>query len=307
MSEPLVPPPVTASAKDGVTPIDNMRGARWMIAASLCFAVTIVLVKRLGTEFAAPEIAFIRSLFAVTFVVPFLARQGLGAFRTRSPGMHLVRVACVAVGMNLGFYAAIHLPIATASALSFTRPLFMIVLGMLVLGEIVRWRRGVATVVGFAGVIIMLGPTELGSSLPALAALAAAAAAACSVSVVRRQAAIDGPGTVMAWFSVGAAVLCLFPAIPVWETPQTLAQWALLAGVGIMSSLAQYLMINAYIHGEATVLNPIDYSQIILTAIMGYFMFGEVPSLWTWAGAAIIVASTLYILLREQALARTAA
>lgn len=299
MSEPLTPPPVTA-----LPPIDNKRGAIWMIAASLCFAVTIVLVKRLGSEFASPEIAFIRSLFGLAFVAPFVARQGLGAFRTKSPGLHLMRILFVVVGMNLSFYAATHLPIATASALSFTRPLFMIVLGVLVLGEIVRWRRGVATIVGFAGVIIMLGPSDFGISWPALAALGAAAAAACSVSVVRRQAAVDGPGTVMAWFSVGAAVLCLFPALPVWETPQTLEQWMLLAGVGIASSLGQYLMIHAYIHGEATVLNPIDYSQIIMTAIMGYFVFSEIPSLWTWAGAAIIVASTLYILFREQALAR---
>ena len=296
--------PAPHSRQTALPPIDNKRGAMWMFAASICFSVMIIMVKRLGTDFAAPEIAFFRCLLGLAFIVPFVARQGFAVFRTRSPGKHLIRVLCAVVGINLSFYAATHLPIATATSLNFTRPLFMIILGVLVLGEVVRWRRGVATAVGFAGVIVMLGPSEFGTSLPALAALTAAATTAGAMAVVRTQDAVDGPATIMVWFATGTAVLNIVPAALVWETPQTMQQWVLLASVGLISSLGQYLMIRAFILGEATVMNPIDYSQIILTAILGYFAFGEVPSMWTWVGAAIIVASTLYILFREQALAK---
>jgi len=205
------------------------------------------------------------------------------------------------IGMNCGFYATAHLELATAVALGYTRPLFMILLAVMFLGEVVRWRRGLATLVGFLGVLIMLRPTEVPVELPAVAALVAALAVAGAMAVVKQQAAVDGPATIMVWFGTGTAVLTAIPAAFVWEPPQS-TQWPLLIGIGVLASIGQYMMIKAFTYGEATVMNPIDYLQILLAAGLGYWLFDEVPSVWTGVGAAVIIASTLYIIFREAAL-----
>lgn len=282
-------------------PVDNVRGAVWMLGSALVFSSVSVLIKIAGQDIPPAELVFFRCLFGLIVIVPFVARDGLNAFRTARPGLHILRVICAAIGMNCGFYAMTHLDLATAVALGYTRPLFMIILAVILLGEVVRWRRGLATLVGFLGVLIILQPTEVPVGLPAIAALVAALAVAGAMSVVRQQAAVDGPATIMVWFGVGTAVLTALPAYFVWETPQG-SQWVLLIALGIMASIGQYLMIKAFTYGEATVMNPIDYLQILLAAVAGYFVFNEVPTIWTGVGATVIVASTLYILLREAAL-----
>jgi drug/metabolite transporter (DMT)-like permease len=105
----------------------------------------------------------------------------------------------------------------------------------------------------------------------------------------------------MVWFGVGTAVITGIPALFIWVTP-TMEQWLLMFAIGTVSSIGQYMMIRALAIGEITVMNPIDYVQIILGAISGYFIFGEVPTIWTAIGAIIIVSSKLYILFREAAI-----
>lgn len=288
-------------APDAVTETDNLRGAMWMLMSSFAFAAGSVAIKTIGQALPSAEVVFFRCLFGLTVVAPFVARYGFAVFRTQRPDLHIVRVICAALGMNCGFYAMSHLDLATAVSLSYTRPLFMIVLAVMFMGEVVRWRRGLATLIGFMGVIVMLGPTDVAFSLPALAALMAAFAVAGAMSVVKQQAAVDGPATIMVWFGVGTAIITAGPAAFVW-VPPTGTQWIWLFAVGTVSSIGQYLMIRALAIGEITVMNPIDYVQIVLGAISGYFIFAEVPTIWTAIGAVIIVSSTLYILFREAAI-----
>ncbi|MDX2143602.1 MAG: DMT family transporter [Rhodospirillaceae bacterium] len=288
-------------ARGPAPPTDNLKGAIWMVASALVFSGVSVLIKELGQRLPSPEIVFFRCLFGLVVIIPFVARDGLGVFKTARPDMHVVRVLCAVVGMNCGFYATAHLELATAVSLGYTRPLFMILLAVMFLGEVVRWRRGLATLVGFFGVLIMLRPTEVPVELPAMAALLAAFMVAGAMAVVKQQAAVDGPATIMVWFGVGTAILTAVPAAFVWETPQA-DQWVLLIAIGVLASIGQYMMIQAFTHGEATVMNPIDYLQILLAALFGFWLFDEVPSVWTGVGAVVIIASTLYILFREAAL-----
>ena len=288
-------------APDAVTGTDNLRGAAWMLMSSFAFAAGSVAIKTIGRDLPSAEIVFFRCLFGLTVVVPFVVRYGFAVFRTQRPDLHIVRVMCAAVGMNCGFYAMTNLDLATAVSLSYTRPLFMIVLAVMFMGEVVRWRRGLATLIGFMGVIVMLGPTDVAFTLPALSGLMAALAVAGAMSVVKQQAAVDGPATIMVWFGVGTAIITSVPAAFYWMSP-TATQWALLFAIGTISSIGQYLMIRALAIGEITVMNPIDYVQIILGAFSGYVLFAEVPTVWTAIGAMIIVTSTLYILFREAAI-----
>jgi len=289
------------AASSSSLPVDNMRGAVWMVGSALVFSGVSVLIKELGRDLPSPQIVFFRCLFGLSVIVPFVAHSGLAVFKTTRVDLHVVRVICAVIGMNCGFYATANLELATVVSLGYTRPLFMIVLAVMFLGEVVRWRRGVATLAGFLGVMIMLRPTEVPVELPAAAALMSALAVAGAMAVVKQQAATDGTATIMAWFAVGTALLTAIPAAFVWETPQA-SQWPLLIAIGVLASIGQYMMIKAFTYGEATVMNPIDYLQILLAAVFGFWLFDEVPTVWTGVGAAVIIGSTLYILFREAAL-----
>jgi drug/metabolite transporter (DMT)-like permease len=282
-------------------PTDNVRGAAWMVASALMFSIGSVLIKAVGQGLPSPQVVFFRCLFGLAIVVPFVARHGLTVFRTQRPDLHIVRILCATVAMLCGFYATSHLELATAVSLSYTRPLFMIVIAVMFLGEIVRWRRGLATFVGFLGVVIMLGPSGIALSLPALAGLMSALAVTGAMAVVKQQSAVDGVATIMTWFAVGTVVVTAVPAALVWQTPPP-AVWAEVAALGLVSTTGQYFMFRALSIGELTVMNPIDYLQIIIGAASGLVIFGEVPTIWTLGGAGVIVASTLYILFREAAI-----
>lgn len=282
-------------------PTDNLRGAFWMVASAIAFSVGSVLIKLIGQGLPSPQIVFFRCFFGLVLIVPFFITDGLRVFRTPRPDLHVVRILCATTAMLCGFYATTHLELATAVSLSYTRPLFMILVAVMFLGEVVRWRRGIATVVGFSGVIIMLGPTGIAFSLPALAGLMAALSVTGAMAVVKQQAAVDGVKTIMTWFAVGTVVVTAIPAAFVWQPP-TANQWIELAALGLVSTAGQYLMFRALAIGELTVMNPIDYLQIIIGAASGYFIFAEVPTVWTMIGAAVIVGSTLYILFREAAI-----
>jgi drug/metabolite transporter (DMT)-like permease len=275
-----------------------MRGARWMAINTLCFAVSYALVKKMGNDLPVAVIVFFRCLVGFLFMAPFVLRHGLVVFHTKRPGAHITRLVCASASMLAGYYAFTHMPLATAAALTFTRPLFMIVLAILFLGEVVRWRRGLATVLGFVGVLIILGPNDIAFHPAALAALFSAAAVSGAMAVVRQQAAVEGSMTLIAWFMTGSTILTLFPALLVWQTPQGI-QWVYLAAIGVTASVGQFCFIKAFTYGEATVMNPIDYSQLLFAAALGFLFFEEIPTIWTAIGTLVIAVSTLYILLRE--------
>jgi len=280
-------------------PIDNMRGALWMLGGVVFFAATAVLIKFAGQTLHTFEIVFFRCVFGLLVVIPLLVKSGMSALRVRKPGLHLIRVTCAVIGMSSGFYALTHLELATAVSLSFTRPLFMIILAFVFLHEIVRWRRGLATVIGFCGVLIMVQPGAGAETFnPAiLAGLLASLAIAGALVTVKLIVPCDAPVTIMLSFSVGTVLVSAIPAVFVWQVP-TQQELLMLMGLGIVASLGQYSLIRAFEFGEATLMSPIDYLQIILGTAAGYFLFAERPSVWTFVGAGVIVASTLYIVIR---------
>lgn len=281
-------------------PTNNLRGALWMLASSVCFATSGIAIKTIGADLPVAVIAFFRVVFGLVFILPIFMRNGFSIFYTKQPGWHLVRLAGSSGSILFGFYAVTHLPYATAVSLSFTRPFFIILIGVIFLGEVVRWRRGLATALGFAGVVIMLGPTDVGFTLPALSALAGAASVSVALAVIRKHAATEGLAF-MSWFFAGSVVFLAPIAAVYWETPQGI-QWAYLAYIGIVASCGQYCLIRSLMIAEATVVAPVDYIQIIIAALAGYFLFAEGMTIWTGVGAVVIVAATLYILFREASL-----
>jgi len=286
----------------GIAPV--WRGALWMLLSALLFAVMGMLVKWLGSRLDSFQVAFFRAGFGFLIILPFALAAGPSVLRPKRPGMHLLRGLLGASGMSCSFYALAHLPLAQATAYSFTKPLFLVLLAALFLGEKVRLRRLSATIVGFLGVLVMMRPTG-GIEPAALVAVFGTALTAGVVVTVKLLLRTERPVTVMFWFGLISSLLTLLPALYVW-VPPTSRELLLLLATGAVGASAQSAMLRGYLLAEATALAPFSYVQLIFAGVLGYVVFAEVPGLQTLIGAAIIVGSTLYIVYREAALARQA-
>ena len=272
-----------------------------MIAASAGFTVNSAFVKTLSAEgLDAFQIAFARALFSFAVLVPFCYRAGIGVWRSKAPGLQVVRSLCAALAMLCGFYAIGHLPLAEFTALTFTLPLFVVLLAVVMLKEQVRWRRWLATLVGFAGVLIMVRPGAAAFDPAALVALASVLGIALAVMLVKKLPAGESHVTMLIYFCLASLAITIGPAFYAWQWP-TVFQWLLLAAVGFLGVGSQAMIIRAYRSGEASFVAPFDYLKLILAGVIGFAVFAEIPDLWTVAGAGVIVASTFYIARREAA------
>jgi drug/metabolite transporter (DMT)-like permease len=281
----------------------NVRGALWVVLSCLCIASMGALVKTLGARLDSFQLAFFRSLFALLSVLPFALRAGVGVLRTERAGLHLARGLAGTVAMMCGFFALTRLSLADATAIGFTTPLFLTVLAALVLHEVVRWRRWSATAFGFLGVLVMFRPGEGILEVAALAALLGALCVATVRLLIKRLAATEKSLTMIVYFCLISTTVSALPAVFVWRSP-TLAELALLVLLGCVASVTQIFMIRGYGTGEASALAPFEYSRLPFAAIYGFFLFAELPDLYTLLGASMIAGSTLYIARREHRLSR---
>jgi drug/metabolite transporter (DMT)-like permease len=201
-----------------------------------------------------------------------------------------------------GFYSVVHLPLADATALSFTKPLFVIVLAVIVLKEKVRIRRWSATIGGFIGVLVMLRPGA-GIEPAAIVGIGAALAVAGVVIMVKDLTKTEQPIAILFYFGLVSTVIALAPALWFWQQP-TWWELTLLIAIGALGAGGQGATVRSYLCGEATFVAPFDYTRLLYAGFLGWLFFAEVPDSWTWIGAGIIVASTLYIAYREAELNR---
>ena len=277
----------------------NVRGTLWMALAALVFAMMNALIRRVGADLHGFEIAFFRSVFGVMFLVPMIASAGgLKVLKTARPKLHVLRAICGATTMLLSFYAFTRLPLANATTLTFSQPLFLLALAPFLLGETVGWHRRIAAAVGFGGVLIAAQPGAEGFSIASAAMLAAALAMAFGMVCVKFLARTDSSLSIMGWFSVAAVIAAFGPALAVWRHP-TPGELALLVATGALGTCGQYFYVRAYRIGEASVVAPFNFLQLPFAAGFGYALFGETPGWSTLVGGLVIVASVLYIMRRE--------
>jgi drug/metabolite transporter (DMT)-like permease len=275
------------------------RAAALVSAGSLTLVVMATVVKYLGNELPAMEILFFRSAIGLLFVLPLFARNPLEPFRTKRPGMHLLRGAVGAVGNACFFWTITHMLLADAMALQFSRPLFMIPLAVFLLGETVGLRRTAVAAVGFVGIVLYARPFTGGFEPDVFVGALGALAGGLVVICIKRLATTEPTRVIMFYYAFWNALFALIPAALFWVTP-TLPQLALLTVVGILGIGGQSLITHGLTMGEATVLVPLDYSRIIYSTALGYLLFSEIPGPWSFAGMALIVACSLYLVLTEK-------
>ncbi|WP_426010177.1 DMT family transporter [Caulobacter sp. DWR2-3-1b2] len=286
----------------------NLRGALWMLGSAVLFTGMTTLIKYLGPGYPAALQTFYRQLAGVIILLPLVARDWRGALRTTRPGILIFRSSAGVLAMILAFYAYQELPLADANALSFTRTLWLVPLAALVLREPTGPVRIGAALVGFVGVLIMLRPSSDGShwlGWPQMAALISAALFALTITGMKVMTRDHSPFTLLVYAAGLGLVFSIPPALFVWRWP-TWPDLGLLALMGVIGTLTQGCYIKGMEAGEAAVMAPIDYTRLVFAVAAGFFLFHERPSPAVLNGAAIVVASTLYISVREHRLSKRA-
>lgn len=282
----------------------NIRGILWMLVAGIFFTAMVTLIKILGERLHVAEIILIRQVIMTIIVAPVIISGLPGSLKTKRPGLHVIRVGCASVAMLAGFTAIIHLPLADATAIAFSKTFFLTIFAILFLGEIVGPHRWAATAVGFLGVVIILQPGgDTGFSIYAGMAVLGAAAAGIVMIIIRKLSQVERPVTILTYQAFFVGLIMLPIALYNWQTP-TLEELGLLLLVGMASWAGQMCNIRAFRAGEASALAALDYARLIYATIIGFLVFGEVPAPVTYAGAALIVAGALYTVWRENRLGR---
>ncbi|WP_119460688.1 DMT family transporter [Rhodospirillaceae bacterium SYSU D60014] len=280
--------------------------ALWMTGAALFFAGLSGVIRHLTHEMHPFEVAFFRNLFGLAFLLPWLWRAGLGALRTERLGLYVWRAVIGLTAMLTSFSALALLPFAQAVAISFAAPMFATIGAALILREVVRARRWTATVIGFAGVLIILRPGTEGLTVGAALALLSAAISAVSVLIIKHLSRTESSNAIATYMVLLMTPMSLLPALLVWTWPEP-DLWWLLVGMGALGTLGHLCYIRAFALADASAVMPYDYTRLVFASIIGYFAFAELPNLWTWSGAAVIVGAAIYIARREARLSQSAA
>lgn len=293
------PIPLATEPKPGLAP--NVRGALWMLGSALGFTVMTTLIKYLGADYSAGLQTFYRQTAGLLVLAPLIVRDWKGAFRTTRPGILLFRSAAGTLAMIASFYAYQKMPLADANALSFTRTLWLVPLAAFTLHEKLGPLRIGAAIVGFIGVLIILRPGSSGIAigLPALAALASAFLFALTITGMKVMVRDHTPFTILVYAAVLGFVFAIPGAFMGWKWPTPLDLFLLIV-MGVMGIVTQACYIKGMQIGDAAAMAPIDYTRLVFASLAGFLLFSEVPGVWTLVGAAIVVASTLFITWREQ-------
>lgn len=283
----------------------NVQGAIWILSSAVIFTATNALIKYMGNSLDSLQMVFFRGLFGTLFLLPIVWRAGgWEVLRTKRMNFHLARGLTGSLSLMTIFYALTHMPLADVTGISFSRSLWVIVLAVLFLSEKIRWRRSLATLVGFLGVLVMVRPGPEANPA-AFAAVLNALFVAMSVVLIKRMTVTEKPLTILFWGTLIPTFVTLPPALVVWKNP-TMFDLTLMAIIGAGLSVGHSCLIHGLRVGEATAVMPFDYTRLILSGIAGYIFFFEVPDPYTIAGAIMIVGSTFYIARREARDARLA-
>ncbi len=276
----------------------NLRGMALMFVAMIGHASSQGMVRQVSAELHTFEIVFLTTLTGIPVLLPWFVRHGLEPFRTTRFGLHLVRTLLAVFGLTAWFHALAITPLATASALSFSAPIFATVLAVLVLGEKVGIARWFAVLLGVAGMLVILRPGLVALELGPFLAITSALSYAVVLSIIKVLGRTDSSVTILAYVMVLFVPLTLVQALLVWQWPSPEA-WMWLIAIGVIGTLSQLLLTQALKEAETSVVMPLFFFQLVWMSVIGFAFFGEIPSVFAWIGGAMIITSGTYIAYRE--------
>ncbi len=286
---------VTQSARRN----DPVAGVIWMVISCALIAGVAALGRYTTTNGVPPmQVVFLRVIFALITMLPLLAWRGSDLVHTENGKLYCVRVAIGLTAMSTWFIGLSMVPVGEVTAISFLAPLFATVFAALLLGEIVRMRRWLATLIGFGGALVIIRPGIVDLSLGVWIIIFSAIVMGLSTTFIKRLTNTDDPDKVVFITTVMMTPLTLLPALYVWEWPRP-DVWPFLIAFGPVAVLGHVTMARAFAATEASIVMGIDFARLPFAVFYGYMAFGEIIDGWTWIGAAIIFASSVYIARRE--------
>jgi drug/metabolite transporter (DMT)-like permease len=278
-----------------------LRGILLMCAGVALFPLMNASVKLLTAGYPVVEIIWARFTgHLIVMLIVFLPQYGRRLIATRRPLVQIGRSLLMLVSNGVFVLAIGKVPLATASAIGFTSPLIVTALSVPLLREQVGWRRWSAVCVGFAGALLIIRPGHALADPAVLLLLASSAAYALYQIATRWVMAHDSPATGII-FAALVGSLATTTVLPfVFVMPRSLFDLALFLALGCLGGLGHFVVIKAFQAAPAAVIAPLGYVELLGTAALGYLIFGNFPDALTWVGALIIIASGLYIAMRER-------
>ncbi|MEW6689236.1 MAG: DMT family transporter [Pseudomonadota bacterium] len=267
----------------------------------LCFALLDAGAKWLVRTLPVVEVVWLRFLLQVALSgAVLLPRQGMALLRTKRPRLQAARAALLALMTGMNFWALQFLQLTEVLAIMFSTPLLIALLAAPLLGERLDAARWAAIAAGFAGVLAIVRPGTQGFHPALLIVLANALMYALFNLVTRRLAAYDSPAASQFLSGLGATLAITPFALAAWQAPPSALEWGVAAAIGAAGGLGHYLLALAHRYAPASSLAPFMYQQIVYTVALGYLVFGDLPQAAVLAGAAVVIASGLWLIWRER-------
>ena len=269
-----------------------VRGVLWMMGSTASWAVMAVTIRFVGDEIHPFEIVFLRSLFGMAFLLPWLYRSGIKALHTRRLGMHFARAFFGLVAAYLIFTAITLESLGSIAAIMTTRPIFASAAAILILHEASHGRRWSAAILGFVGALIILRPGMVEVSTGALLAFIGVFSMVAVALIMKSLARTERPDAMATWQMIVFVPASLIPALFVWTTPSWEAVGVLVA-MGCAGTLTQRALARAYHAADATAVLPFEFTRLIFSAAIGFVVFAEFPDIWVWVGGGVILAGIM--------------
>ncbi len=296
---------MSSTTMDKLIP-QSYKGITLYCIAIFLFVTMDAIVKYANTTYEPLQVVWARYFFHMLLMTLLLApKLKMDLVRTVKPKLQIFR-SMLLLGATVCFFSALkYIPLADAGAMGSTSPLFVMVFSVFILGEKISFRRWSAVLVGFVGALIILRP-GFGEVHPAMFLVIGMAIFYASYQIATRKlAGVDSSYTTIFYTALVGTIVMSIVAPFFWVEPD-LFGWGMLALIGLIGGVSHFIIIIAFTYTTASTAAPFAYTQLIWTAIFGFFAFGDLPDEFTILGATIIVGSGLYILYRERQINKAA-
>jgi drug/metabolite transporter (DMT)-like permease len=277
-----------------------LRGLLWSGAAGFIFVVLNTLLRSLSSQLDPFVTQFLRYLFGLVVMIPFIVRSGMASYKPHAIGGQFLRGAVHTLGLALWFAAIPHITLADTTAIGFTGPIFIMIGAAWAFGERMRWERWLAAFMGLAGVLIVVAPKLSGSGgIYTLVMLASSPIFAASFLLTKGLTRFERPAVIVVWQSITVALLSLPMALLAWQTPSPW-QWFGFLVCGVLGSAAHYCLTRSFTITDISATQSMKFLDLVWASLMGWLVFADTPSRSTLIGGIVICTSTLWIAHRER-------
>jgi drug/metabolite transporter (DMT)-like permease len=275
------------------------QGMVWMVLGGFLFSLLNTIARELTLQLDVYQSQFLRYVFGLLVILPWVFREGWRAYMPVNMAGQFWRGGVHTLGLILWFTALPKIPLADMTAIGFTGPIFIMIGAAWFLGEPMRQDRWIAAIVGFAGVLVVVLPKMSGEGgWFNWVMLASAPVFAASFLITKALTRYEKPGVIVLWQALTVSVLSLPMALPHWQMP-TFMQWWGFAATGVLGTLAHYCLTRAFALADISATQSLRFLDLVWASVLGWLVFGDVPSQWTWAGAVVILGATVWIARRE--------